>query len=147
MGVANLVSGLVGALLVFLLTTVYTEVREARQRARERSGLARLLETELQRQSDVLMPEEMSEVRREIAQGGLTQDVWLECRVRMAQLVDRGTFYGLEIYYREVDQLTRVATDLEAPEEEIDRLIRNLLASLAATLEILHKYTFEGYDS
>ncbi len=37
------VLALTGALLVFVFTVIYTEIREARQRARERKGLARLL--------------------------------------------------------------------------------------------------------
>jgi hypothetical protein len=42
-GLDDLFSGLVGALAVALFTTVYTEIREARQGVRERAGLTRLL--------------------------------------------------------------------------------------------------------
>lgn len=97
----------IGAVLVFL----FTEVREARQRSRERPGLAKLLNAEIGQNSHVLR---LFDPTAEVEHGWsgqylpLTREAWEECRVKMAQLADRGAFDALEVYYRELQQLTQV---------------------------------------
>ena len=114
---AALVGGglaLTGALLVFIFTVIYTEIREARQRVRECAGLARLLAHEVARNED----QNTVKTRRENVPGGEEQevlmvwgasptvvDVWIEARTRLAQLMDREDFNVVADYYRTLQTL------------------------------------------
>ncbi len=65
LGVDDLLSGAVGALLVALITVAYTEVRESRTRTEGVAGLARLLLNEVSgnNEGELTKPELAPEAR------------------------------------------------------------------------------------
>jgi hypothetical protein len=123
---AALVGGLLalsGALLVFIFTVIYTEIREARQRVRARIGYARLLDDEMdanlraleriQSERDhSLSWEDLAHVWLERPP---TDEAWKEVREPLAPLIKPDDFRTLAEHYR----LLRVLLDLkENPREE-----------------------------
>jgi hypothetical protein len=158
----NLLAGLVGVVLAFLLT----EFRRARERSSERSGIARLLHAEISWNLNVLrnydprllvMPdqaigrgpyEEPTLIKRQVLPL-VRLDAWRESRVRIAALLNRESFSALEAYYRELENLLdvkpvavydtahrdemRIAN--KDAKDRIDRL-EQLQASVRSTLEV-----------
>lgn len=114
----NLSSGAAGALLVALLTVVYTEIREARGGVRETAGLARLLFDEIERNEEAVhvgpSPAEPAQEFRELLLAQNTKvpavDVWLETRLRLAQGLEPEDFETVVDYYQILHGL---AMDLE----------------------------------
>ena len=101
----TLLGAVVGALLVFL----FTEVREYLQRRRERTGLLTLLLAEIDYnykrldEYDVTAGLDFGHLTRQPIP--VAQEAWIECRTKIAQLVDSRTFSDLENYYRICQEL------------------------------------------
>ena len=101
----TLLGAAIGALLVFL----FTEVREYRQRRRERAGLLKLLRAEMDHNHKRLADLDGATGREFDRAGGqalpVSLEAWIECRTKIAQLVDSKTFGDLENYYRQCQDL------------------------------------------
>jgi hypothetical protein len=129
----TLLGAVIGAVLVFL----FTEVREARQRSRQRSGLARLVNAEIGRNStalrlfnpsyialpDVVVPRTMgsdrpSEVTRVQEFPPVRLEAWREARIALAPLLSRKDFDALEVYYRELEELLDMKPPAPSKEDE-----------------------------
>lgn len=106
---AALVGGglaLTGALLVFIFTVIYTEIREARQRVRTLMGYARLLDDEIEANSRVLeMVQTASKISwMEVTSAWLsrppTDEAWKAVREQLAPLMSPEDFRTLSEHYR-----------------------------------------------
>jgi hypothetical protein len=106
LGLDDLLGGLVGAVLVFLFTVVYTEIWERRQGVKESAGLARLLLHEVERNEDAVEIRTGGAVRS-YARNLPTVDSWLEARMRLAQLIKRKDFEVIADYYQVLQTLRR----------------------------------------
>lgn len=102
-GLDNLLSGIIGAVLV----VAYTEVRDARRRVSEAAGLAKLLADEVSRNKAAVvlrrLPEDQGGQEVLIARGDNPPaiDAWLEVRARLAQLLHRREdFDAISDYYQ-----------------------------------------------
>jgi hypothetical protein len=113
---------IVGALLGALVTFVFSEVRQARQRVSEKSGLARLLLAEIEHNSpDRASPTVI--VGKRIVQAYVAHppklEAWKETRVRLAQLLDPEDFVALTNYYQIVQKLTDDATPISVFRKQV----------------------------
>ena len=113
--VSIVLSAVVGAFVAL----VFGEWREARQRVREKSGLAKLLLAEMKRNSpdsdeptvvvDVVVDIERN-IRHEIVQADTSNlprlDAWRETRTRVAQLFESQDFVLLADYYQILQTLS-----------------------------------------
>ena len=99
-------SGAAGAVLVALFTIGYTEVREARQRARVRMGYARLLDAEIEANGRALerIHERTDVSWEDLATDWLesppTDEAWKEIRASLAPLIKAEDFNTLDEHYR-----------------------------------------------
>jgi hypothetical protein len=122
----TLLGAVVGAGLVFL----FTEVREYLQRRRERAGLLKLLDDEIGANSLFLQALAPAAVAARGPKAGLSsslsREAWIECRVRVAQLVNRETFNALAAYYRELQQLREVDPPVAAAPPDVTRFVREV---------------------
>jgi hypothetical protein len=151
----TLLGAAVGAVLVFL----FTEVREARQRSRQRSGLARLLNAEIGRNSfalrgydpskialpDVVSPRTPTKIREVIniqEFPPVKLEAWQEARTLIAPLLTRKAFDTLEVYYRELEELLDMKPPLQ-DEREIGR-VRTEAANRIHNLEGLQVHASES---
>jgi hypothetical protein len=121
-----LLGAAVGAALVFL----FTEVREYLQRRRERAGLLKLLADEIGANSAVLQALNPEAAASRGPKAGLSsslaREAWTECRARVAQLVNRGTFDALAAYYRQLQQLREVDPPVAAAPPDVTRFVREV---------------------
>ncbi len=123
-GLDDLLSGIIGALFIFVFTVLYTEIREARQRARDCAGMARLLLQEVERNEASLQvgAQKGQEDGREVTQEVLTArrentpsiDSWRESRGRIAGLLKHADFEAIAAYYDVVQRLTDVLESVPA---------------------------------
>lgn len=97
----TLLGAAVGALLVFL----FTEVREYRQRRRERVGLLKLLLAEIDFNDQQLAKVDVGDELLTRQAISVAREAWVECRTKIAQLVDSRTFSDVENYYRKCQEL------------------------------------------
>jgi hypothetical protein len=95
-----------GALLVFIFTVIYTEIREARQRVRARMGYARLLDDEIEANGRAL---KRIEEQADLSWGDLssmwlerppTDEAWKEVREPLVPLINPEDFRKLGEHYR-----------------------------------------------
>ncbi len=102
----SLLSGVVGALLVFVLTVLWTEIREGRQRARACMGYARLLDAEIEangraltnlRENSDMTLEDLTKV---LLDRPPTDEAWKEVREPLVPLIRVEDFRALDVYYR-----------------------------------------------
>jgi hypothetical protein len=126
----TLLGAAVGALLVFL----FTEVREYRQRRRELVGLLKVLRAELDYNDQKTAKANLLEVlvsRKEVGQTiPLSEDAWLECRTKVAQLADRKAFSELETYYRMLQEFKDFNPKMEeSPWEGDVKRLKNALGA------------------
>jgi hypothetical protein len=158
-----LFSGIAGAVLAVLGTIGYTEVKEARQRSRQRSGLARLLHAEILRNSPILKDYDVSYIiapdavipRTEIRQREVWHiqemppvklDAWQESRATITSLLPKKDFDAVEVYYRELESLldTKPSANEETAKQrartEAENKIRNIEACQLRATEALEKY-------
>jgi hypothetical protein len=115
---ATLLSGALGAAIVFVLTVVYGEVVRTRQRGRELTGLARVIRPEIKRNTEALQY-----LQRIGAQGTLTRadyqrehpiyDAWRDTRTKLAQLMPMQDFAVLANFYEELELLNHIAERAE----------------------------------
>ena len=107
----TLIGAAVGAFLVFL----FTEVREYRQRRRERAGLLKLLLAEMDHNEKSLAEIDGATGWEFDRVGGqalpVALEAWVECRTKIAQLVNAKTFGALENYYRKCQDLRDMRPD------------------------------------
>lgn len=120
LGIGNLLSGLIGAVLVFLLTIVYGEVQRLRLRRSERQALLRLVLGEMRKNQAVLYAVRMELVKTErpdpptqvvgASKDALQHmdtfktDAWQDVRVRLAQLLPGGDSKTLIDHYADLQQ-------------------------------------------
>jgi hypothetical protein len=105
---SSLLSGAVGAFIVFVLTVLWTEIREGRQRVRARMGYARLLDTEIEANDRAL--EELygrtsttAMSWEDFTRSWLSPpsaEAWKEVRESLAPLIKAEDFGRLNEYYR-----------------------------------------------
>jgi hypothetical protein len=147
-GLDDLLGGLVGAVLVALITVVYTEVREARQRVRARVGYARLLDAEIEANERVA--NELGK-HRDIFLMSLpkvqytppTIEAWPKISVKLAPLIEANEFASINEYYRQL----RVLVDLKenralAAErgQPVDKFLSGLRGHTKEARRLLSKY-------
>jgi hypothetical protein len=138
----TLLGAAVGALLVFL----FTEVREYRQRRRERIGLLKLLLAEIdynhQQFAKINIESELL-ARKTIP---VAREAWVECRTKIAQLVDSRTFGDLENYYRKCQEIGGILLTATSPQvfpktiEEADAKIKELERQAVIVRKAMQKY-------
>ena len=111
----SLLSGVLGAFIVFVLTVLWTEIREARQRTRARIGYARLLDAELEANgralSNLRENNDMTweDLTRALLDRPPSDEAWKEVREPLAPLIKGEDFKALDAYYR----LLRVLLELK----------------------------------
>jgi hypothetical protein len=145
-----LFSGIVGAVLAILGTVGYTEYKEFRLRARQRSGFARLLNAELSRNSDILANYNVSYIiapdvvipRTETRQREVWRiqelppvklEAWRESRATIASLLPKKDFDAVEVYYRELESLLDTKPSVE--EEKAKQRARAEAENKIGTIE------------
>jgi hypothetical protein len=147
-GLDNLLSGLAGAALVALITMVYTENREARQRIRARMGYVRLLSHELEANKPIV--DEIARKYRERLVYSLHKydyplpkiEVWPEVRVNLAPLLDIAEFAALDDYYRQLQVLLDKKEGRRVPVFEEGKSVESLMLAQHAdeAWRIVYKY-------
>jgi hypothetical protein len=115
---------LAGALLVFIFTVLYTEIKEARQRSRVRRGYARLLDSEIEANGKAL---DLVQAQGYLSWGYSSSDpgerpptdvAWKEVRTSLAPLMKPEDFRALANYYRQLGALVELAEHLQETEGE-----------------------------
>lgn len=102
----NLLSGAIGAIIVFILTVVYGAVIRTLERGKELVGLARVIRPEMERNSDAIDT---------LKHAGLdpntyrsehpTRDAWRDTRVRLSQLMRAEDFAKVANFYDSLEML------------------------------------------
>jgi hypothetical protein len=102
----NLLSGAVGALIVFTLTVVYGAVIRALQRGRELVGLARVVRPEMERNSDAIgILQHAGLDPNTYRSQHPTRDAWRDTRIRLSQLMKDEDFAELANFYDYLEML------------------------------------------
>ena len=110
----TLLSGAVGALIVFVLTVGSGWVVRTRQRGRELSGLARAIRPEMERNADVLMILRKLKERAALSPEAYQRehpiyDAWRDTRIKLAELMQPEDFRVLSYFYEELELLDHTA--------------------------------------
>jgi hypothetical protein len=102
----NLLSGAVGAVLVFVPTTASGAVVRTLQRGRELLGLARVIRPEMERNSDVIGILQCAGLDADTYRNEHpTWDAWRDTRVRLSQLMKVEDFAKLANFYDALEML------------------------------------------
>jgi len=130
-----LVSGLVGAVLVFLLGTG----REAWRNRREKLGILRLILTEIQHNTEV--------VRTIEERGGdllvspdfllsMSTETWIDVRKSAAKLLSDDLRQVLNDYYSPLQTLLTLLKFEKGPSDRMDRALRGVIKEAAPEIEV-----------
>jgi len=123
-GLSDLLGGALGALIIFVLTVLHSGWVSWQQRVRQRTGLLRLLDTEIERNTASIRtifsgpadPQDPTVIFL------ITTDEWQACRVEISQLVPIRVFDVIRRYYELVNQVQNVmAPDHFSPEIQESR--------------------------
>lgn len=138
-----------GALLTFIFTVVYTEIREARQRLRARIGYARLLHDEIEANGRALerIEEQTNLSWEDLSSVWLerppTDDAWRQVREPLASLMKPEDFRTLGEHYR----LLGILRDIkEHPREAKDLTVWGVSSDLTDETPQLRKM-LSGYEN
>jgi hypothetical protein len=125
---SDLLAGALGGLLIFVLTVLNGALVNRRLRERERTGLLRILDTELERnivtvtrflqENSMRIPEKEGKLRWEQKWTGTSIETWEETRIRLAPLLSTEDFKRLHAFYYALNYVTetvRRATDGVSP--------------------------------
>lgn len=132
----ELLSGAVGALLVFVLGVVWQGARDVRRRRRERVALMTLVHHEIMHNEQIMERVGASEYPSGVSElAALHDDAWRENRARIAQLEDERAVEYLGAYYTSIGNL--ISAERLSQEPGGDSPINESEALFRATLNNL----------
>jgi hypothetical protein len=141
---SELLSGLIGALGVFLLGII----REMRRKRRVLRGLARLVHTELTR-NNLTLKLLYGQPTRALTDltAGLNMDTWESARVQMAEVMpadDLGSIAYYYLYLQELKQIQATQSDLNNPSGQAANALEVLAEQERDALAVLVAYANLG---
>jgi hypothetical protein len=118
-GLSDLLSGAIGAFVIFVLTVLHSGWVSWQERVRQRTGLLRLVDSEIKRNIATirLMFEGPPDPNEPTVVFLMTADEWEACRVEVSQLVPIRVFEELRNFYEQVNQLQNVVAPGNVPSE------------------------------
>ena len=139
MNLETLLAGLIGALVVFGLTTLRDWIVESRRRSKELEGLLRLVYVEIMMHRSLGLEEHLSRDPDEYGNNPglieapgrpIRQDAWKQVRLRIGQLLPADRFANLVEYYSTVQWFNELLDDHTPLKDRM--LIPSVAGGLAA---------------